>query len=208
MANRWENVETVSDFIFLDSRINVVGNCSHGIKKCLLLGRTATTNLDSIFKSRDITLLTKIHVLKSYGFSSSHVQMWELDHKEGWSKELMPVNWCFQIVVLKTLESPLDYKEIKPVNPKGNQPWIFMGRTDAEDEGPILWPPDAKNWHIGKDPDAGKEWRQEEKGWQRMRRLDGITDSVGMSLSKLQEMVKDREAWHAVAWSCKESDTT
>ena len=164
MTNRWENVETVSDLIFLDSRINVVGNCSHGIKKCLL-GRTAMTNLDSVFKSRDIILPTKIHVLKSYGFYSSHVQMWELDHKEGWSKELMPMNWCFQIVVLKILESPLDYKEIKPVNPKGNQPWIFIGRTDAEDKRPILWPPDAKNWHIGKDPDARKDWRQEEKGW-------------------------------------------
>ena len=98
---------------------------------------------------------------KSYGFSSNHVRMWELDHKEGWE----PKNWCFWIVVLeKTLESPLDCKEIQPVNPKGNQSWIFIGRTDAETEIPILWPPEAKSWLIGKDPDAEKDWRQEEKG--------------------------------------------
>ena len=101
---------------------------------------------------------------QSYCFSSSHVWMWELDHKEGWA----PKNWCFQTVVLeKTLESSLDRKEIKPVNPKGNQPWIFIGRTDTEVEAPILWPPDVKSQLIGKNPDAGKEWGQEEKGgWQ------------------------------------------
>ena len=94
-------------------------------------------------------------------FSSSHVWMWELDHEESWA----PKNWCFWIVVLdKMLESALDCKEIKPVNPKGNQSWIFIGRTKAEAEAPILWPPDAKNWLVGKDPDAGKDWRQEEKG--------------------------------------------
>ena len=98
---------------------------------------------------------------QSYGFSSSHVWMWVLDHKESW----VPKNWCFWTVVLdKTLESPMNCKEIKPVNPKGNQSWIFIGRTDAEAEAPILRPPDVKNWLIGKDPDAGKDWRQEEKG--------------------------------------------
>ena len=98
---------------------------------------------------------------QSYSFSSSHVWMWELDHKEGWVLK----NWCFQIVLLeKMLESPLDIKETKPVNPKENQPRILIGRTDAEVEAPILWPPDAKNWLTGKDPDAGKDWRQEEKG--------------------------------------------
>ena len=97
---------------------------------------------------------------QSYGFSSSHIRMWELDHKEGW----VPKNWCFQIVVLeKTLESSLDCKKIKPVNPKGNQPWIFIGRTDAEAEAPTLWSPDVKNWLIGKDPDTRKDWEQEEK---------------------------------------------
>ena len=96
-----------------------------------------------------------------YGFSSSHVWMWELDYKESW----VPKNWCFWTVVLeKTLESPLDCKEIKPVNPKGNQSWIFIGKTDAEAEILILWPPDSKSWLIGKDPDAGKDWMQEEKG--------------------------------------------
>ena len=98
---------------------------------------------------------------QSYDFSSSHVWMWVLDHKESW----VPKNWCFWTVVLgKTLESPMNCKEIKPVNPKGNQSWIFIGRTDAEAEAPILWPPYVKNWLTGKDPDAGKDWRQEEKG--------------------------------------------
>ena len=97
----------------------------------------------------------------SYGFSSSHVWMWELDHKEDWALK----NWRFPVVVLEnTLASPLGLKEIKPVSPKGNQPWIFIGRTDAEAEAPILWLPDAKSWLIGQDSDAGKDWRQEEKG--------------------------------------------
>ena len=117
------------------------------------------TNLDSILKSRDIA--NKGPSSQSYGFSGSHVWMWELDYKESWALK----NWCFWTVVLeKTLESPLDCKEIKPVNPKGNRSWIFVGKTDAEAKTSILWPSDAKKWLIGKDPEAGKDWRREEKG--------------------------------------------
>ena len=129
-------------------------------KRCLLLGRKAMTNLDSVLKKQRNHFAHKGPYSQSCGFSSSHVWMWELNCKEGWS----PKNWCFWIVVLeKTLQSPLDNKEIKPVNPKGNQSWIFIGSTDAEAKAPILWSPDAKSRLIGKDPDAGKNWRQEEK---------------------------------------------
>ena len=151
-----EIMETERDFTFLGSRITADGNWSHEIKRPLLLGRNAMTNLDSILKSRDITLPTKVH--QSYGFSSSHVWMWESDYKESWALK----NWCFWTVGLeKILASALDCKEIKPVHPKGNQSWIFIGRTDTEAEAPILWPLDVKNGLIGKDPDAEKDWRQE-----------------------------------------------
>ena len=152
MGKQWET-------LFLGAPKSLQMDCSHEIKRCLLLGRKVMANLDSILKSRHI--VNKGPSSQSYGFSSGHVWMWELDYKESWA----PKNWCFWTVVLeKTLESPLDCKEIQPVHPKGDQSWVFFGRTDVEVETPILWPADVKNWLIGKDPDAGKNWRQEEKG--------------------------------------------
>ena len=142
--------------------------------------------------------------IQSYGFSSSHVWMWELDYKESWAQK----SWCFWTVVLeKTLESPLDCKEIQPVHPKGNQSWIFIGRTDVEAETPTLRSPHVKSWLIGKDSDAVKDWRQEEKGTTEDEMVDAITDSTDMSLSKFQELVMDREAWCAVIHGVAKSQT-
>ena len=137
-------METVADFIFLSSKITVDGDCNHEIKRCLLFGRKAMTNLDSILKSRD-HFADKSPSSQSYGFSSHHVQMWELDHREDW----VPKNWYFWTAVLeKTLESPLDCKEIKPVNSKGNQPWTFIEMTDAESEASTLatWCEEPTQW--------------------------------------------------------------
>ena len=124
------------------------------------LGRKVMTKLDSIFKSRDITLPTKVHLVKAMVFPVVMYGMWELDCEESWA----PKNWCFWIVVLeKTLESPLNCKEIQPVHPKGDQSWMFIGRTDTKAETPILWPPHVKSWLIGKNPDPGRDWGQEQK---------------------------------------------
>jgi len=153
MGKQWKQWQT----IFLEfSKIPADGDCSHEIKRHLLLGRKIITNLDSILKSRDITLPTKVHLVKAAVFP---VFMYgcELDHKENWA----PKNWCFWTVVLeKILESPLGCREIKLVNPKENQSWIFIGRMDAEAEAAILWAPDAKSQLIGKDSDTGKNWKQ------------------------------------------------
>ena len=161
-------------------------------------------NLDSIVKSRDITLPTR-SIQSNYGFSCSHVWMWKLDYKERWA----PKNWCFWTVVLETFESPLDCKEIQPVHPKGNQSWIFIGRTDAVAETPILWPPDVKNWLIGKDHDAGKDGRQEEKrmtedemvGWHHQLHRHEFVQALG---------VGDGQGSLACCspWGRKESDTS
>ena len=164
-SSNWQEelgLEIETDFIFLGSKITADGDCSHEIKRCLLLGRQALTNLDSILKSRDITLSTKVRLVKAMVFPVvMYGWMWELDYKESWELK----NWCFWTAVLeKTLESPLDCKEIQPVHPKGNQSWIFIRRTDVEAETLILWPPDLKSWLIWKDPDAEKDWRREEKG--------------------------------------------
>ena len=154
-----ETVETVADFILGGSKITADGDCSHEFKRRLLLRRKVMTNLDSILKSRDIILPSKVHLVKAMVFP---VVMYEC---EIWKESWAPKNWCFWSLVLeKTLESPLDCKEIQPVHPKEHQSWVFIGRTDVEAETPVLWLPDVKSWLIQKDPDAGKDWRQKEKG--------------------------------------------
>ena len=151
---------TMAAFTFLGFKITADSDCSHEIKRHLLLGRKAMANLDSILKSRDITFPKNIHIVKALVFPLVTYRC------ESWTKmkaERRRID-VFEQWHWKTLESPLDSKRIQPVHPKGNQPWVFIGKTDAEAEAPILWPPDVKNWLTGKDPDAGKDWRQKQKG--------------------------------------------
>ena len=190
---------------FLGSKITADGDRSHEIKRHLLLGRKVMTNIDSILKSRHY-FVSKGLSSQGYGFSSGHVWMWDLDYKENWA----PKNWCFWTVVLeKTLESPLDCKEIQAVHPKGNQSWLFTRRTDVEAETPIFWPPHVKSSLIGKDPDAGKHWGEEEKGmtedemvaWHHQLNGDGFgyTPGVGDGHGGLV---------YCSSWGHKELDTT
>ena len=157
MAKEWKQWH----FIFLGSKIITDGDCSQEIKRYLLLGKKSYDKHWWCIKEQRHHFSNKGLYRQSYGFFSSHVWMWKLDHKESWALK----NWCFLTVVLeKTLNSPLDCKEIKPVNSKGNQSWLFIGRIDAEAAAPIFWPRNAKNWLILKDLDDGKDWRQEETG--------------------------------------------
>ena len=205
MANRWEKSGNSGRVYFLGSKITADNDCSHVTKRCSLLGRKAMTNLDSMLKSRDITLLTKVRISQIYGFTSSHVWIWELNHKDGWE----PKSCSFWTMVLeKTLESPLDCKEIQPVHPK-DQRWIFTGRTDTEVEAPILWPPDVKSQLIGKDPDAGKDWGQEEKGVTEDEMVGWYYRLSGRDFEKTPGGSEDRGSRVCCSpWGHKESDTT
>ena len=205
MINTWGESGNSDRYYFLGPQNHC--NCGHKIKRCLLFERKAMTNLDRVLKSRDMTLLTKISIVKAMVSPVvMYLLMWELDNTKSWA----PKNWCFWTVVLeKTLESPLDCKEIKPVNHKGNESWIFIGRTDAETDAPILWPPDVKSWFTGKDPDAGKDWGQEEKG---MTEDEMVGWHHWLNGHEFEQPLGDSEGQGGLvcfsAWYDKESDTT
>ena len=206
MADRWGNSGNSVRLYFGGSIITADGDCSHEIKIWLLLGRKVMTNLDSIFKKQRHYVANRGPSSQGYGFFSGHVWMWELDCEEGWALK----NWCFWTVVLeKTLESPLDCKEIQPVHSEGDQPWDIFGRNDAKDEAPVFWPPHKKNWLIGKDSDAGRDWGQEEKG------------TIEVEMTGWHHWLDGRESeWTlgdgdgqgglacCASWGRKESDTT
>ena len=178
MANRWGNNGKMRDFIFLGSKITADGEWAMKLKILAPWKKSYDQTRQHIKKQR-YYFANKGPSSQRYGFSSSHVWMWELNYEESWVLK----NWCFWTVVLeKTLESPLDCRDIQPVHPKVDQSWVFIGRTDVEAETPILWPPDENSWLIWKDPDAGKDWGWEDKG---TTEEDGITNSMDMSLGKL-----------------------
>ena len=193
MANRWGNNGN-SDRLFSWAPKSLQMVTAAMKLRHLLLGRKVMTNLDSLLKKQRHYFVDKGPSSQSNGFSSSHVWMWELVRKESWKLR----NWCFRTVVLeKTLESPLDCKEIQPVICKGNQSWIFIGRTDAEAETPILWSPNGKNWLTGKDPDAGKDWRQEEKGTTEDEMVGWHHQVNGHEFEKILE---DSEGQKSLVW--------
>ena len=204
MGKQWKQWEAVWGVGGV-SKITADGDCGHEIKRRLLLGRKGMTNLDSILKCRHY-FANKGLFNQSYDFSSSHVWMWESDHKERWALK----NWCFWTVVLeKTLESPSGSKEIQPVHPKGNQSWIFIGRTDVEAETPKLCPPDAKCWLIWKDPDAGKHLRQEEKGMTEDEMVGWHHGLDGHEFKQAQGVDDGQGSLVCCSpWESKESDTT
>ena len=197
-----ETVETVADFIFGVSKITADGDCSHEIKRCLLLGRKFMTNLDSILRSRDTTLSTKVHLVKAMVFPVAMYgcESWTIKYGgESWTHTCwMLKNWCFWTVVLEeTLESPLNCKPIQPAYPKGSQSWVFIRRTDIEAETPILWRPDGKSSLIWKDLDAGKDWGLEEKRTTEDEMVAWHHRLNAHEFGKLWELVMDREAWCA-----------
>ena len=201
----WETMETVTDFIFLGSKITADGDCSHKIKIFAPWKKSYDQPRQHIKKQKH-SFANKGLSSQSYGFSSTHIWMWELDYKESWA----PNNWCFWTVVLeRTLESHLDCKEIQPVHPKGNQFWIFIGRTDAEAETSILWPPDEKNWVIGKDLASGKDWRQEEK---QMTEDEMVGWHHWLNGHEFEKALGDGDGKRSLARCCpcghRESDTT
>ena len=190
-----ENVEVVIDFLLLGSKITADSDCSHEIRRWLLLGRKVMTNLDSVEKQRHYSADKGLYS-QGYGLPSGHVWLWELDSKEGRT----PKNWCLRTVVLEKIpKSPLDSKEIKPANLKGDQPWIFTGRTDTEAEAPILWPLMWRVDSLEKTLMLGKVEGRRRRWQQRIKWLDGMTDSMDMNLSQFFELVMDREAWRAAS---------
>ena len=189
-----ETVETVSDFILGGSKITADGDCSHEIKRRLLLGRKVMTNLDGIFKIRDITLPTKVHLVKAVVFPvvMYGCESWTVKKAERWRIDAFEL-WCWR----RLLRVPWTARRSNQSHSEGDQPWDFFGRSDAKAETPVLWPPHAKSWLIGKDSDAGRDWGQEEKGTTEDEMARWHHDSIDMSLSELWELVMDREAWYA-----------